>query len=147
MLLPRDRSASSDVSTRVATVACARHPPRMVWAFLDRWGGLLVLQGIAKGDPNETMNAIDDAFGEARASILDVHFFSGVHVSFSFEVLGTDVSTLRTAIERAGIVLDETSLGALAEAATLDRSLNGTLAVTFAHGDPNVRHEIPKVPG
>jgi hypothetical protein len=135
------------VSTRVATLARARHPSGMVWAFLDRWGGLLVLQGIAKGDPNETMNAIDDAFGEARASILDVHFFSGVHVSFSFEVHGSDVSTLGEALGRAGVALDETSLGALGEAKELDRAITGTLAVTFAHGDPNVRHEIPKVPG
>jgi hypothetical protein len=46
-----------------------------MWAFLERWGGRLVLKRIAKGDPNETINAVDDAFGEARASILDVRFF------------------------------------------------------------------------
>ena len=119
----------------------------MVSALLDRWGGLLVLQGIAKGEPNETMNAIDDAFGEARASILDVHFFSGVHVSFAFEVHGSDVATLGDALARARVVLDEDSLGALQEAKELDRAIQGTLAVTFAQGDPNVRHEIPKVPG
>lgn len=119
----------------------------MVWAFLERWNGLLVLQGIAKGDPNDTVNAVDDAFGEARASILDVHFFSGVLVSFSFEVEGSAVETLGAALGRAGLVLDEDSLGAMREASKLDRAVTGTLAVTLAHGDPDIRHEVPKVPG
>jgi len=70
-----------------------------------------------------------------------------VHVSFAFEVHGPDVATLGESLARAGIALDEASLGALGEAKALDRAVNGTLAVTFARGDPNVRHEIPKVPG
>ncbi len=119
----------------------------MVWAFLERWNGLLVLQGIAKGDPNDTINAVDDAFGEARASILDVHFFSGVLVSFSFEVEGSHVETLAGALVRAGVTLDDDSLGAMREASTLDRAISGTLAITLAHGDPDLRHEVPKVPG
>lgn len=123
------------------------HAPTMVWAFLERWGGLLVLQGVAKGDPNETINAVDDAFGEAHASILDVHFFSGVHVSFSFEVDASDVATLAAGLARAGVLLDEDSLGAIGEASKLDRAVTGTLAITLVHGDPDLRHEIPKVPG
>jgi len=119
----------------------------MVWAFLERWGGLLVLQGIAKGDPNETINAVDDAFGEARASILDVHFFSGVQVSFAFEVGASEVEKLAAGLARAGVALDEQSLGAIGEASKLDRAVNGTLSITLVHGDPDLRHEIPKVPG
>ena len=114
---------------------------------LERSGGLLVLQGIAKGEPNETLNAIDDGFGRARASILDVHFFSGLHVSFSFEIHGADVATLADALAGAAVVLDEASLAALAEARALDHALPGTLAVTFAHGDPDVRRDVPSVPG
>ncbi len=119
----------------------------MVWAFLERWGGLLVLQGVAKGDPNETINAVDDAFGEARASILDVHFFSGVQVTFHFEVDASGVEALAAGLARAGVVLDEGSLGAIGEASKLERVVSGTLAITLAHGDPDLRHEIPKVPG
>jgi hypothetical protein len=44
-------------------------------------------------------------------------------------------------------VLDEASLAALAEARALDHALPGTLAVTFAHGDPDVRRDVPSVPG
>ena len=119
----------------------------MVWAFLERWRGVLALTGIAKGDPNETINAVDDAFSAAHASILDVHFFSGVHVSFVFEVHGSDVQALASALARAGVELMGESEAAVAEASRLDRAVSGTLAITLAHGDPNVKHEIPKVPG
>jgi hypothetical protein len=119
----------------------------MVWAFLERWRGSLVLVGIAKGDPNETINAVDDAFSEAHASILDVHFFSGVHVSFVFEVHGSDVAALASALARAGVELAFDSHEAIAEASRLDHAVSGTLAITLSHGDPNVKHEIPKVPG
>lgn len=118
-----------------------------MWAFLDRWGGLLVLSGISKRDPGETLVGVDDAFGEARASITDVHFFSGVHVSFKFEIAPGDLPTLATGLARAGVELDETSLGGLAEATKLEREVQGTLAITLAHGDPDLRQEIPKVPG
>lgn len=119
----------------------------MVWAFLDRWAGLLVLTGISKGDPGETLVAVDDAFGEARVSITDVHFFSGVHVSFKFVVAPGDVPALAAGLANAGVELDEASHAGLAEAAQLDREVEGTLALTLAHGDPDQRHEIPKVPG
>ncbi|MBX7196273.1 MAG: hypothetical protein K1X94_29725 [Sandaracinaceae bacterium] len=118
-----------------------------MWAFLERWGGRLVLQGIAKGDPNETINAVDDAFGEARASILDVHFFSGVQVTFHFEVHTSSLETLAGGLARAGVVLDREGLEAMHEGASLDRTLYGSLAITLVHGDPDLRHEVPKVPG
>ena len=119
----------------------------MVWAFLERWAGRLTLQGVAKGEPGEAMNAIDDALGEARAAILDVHFFSGVQVAIHFEVEPSSVLLLEEALTRAGVVLDASCHEAIAAAAAFDRVIPGSLAVTFAHGDPDLRQEIPKVPG
>lgn len=139
--------ASRRVRTRHRPRASTTHRLAVVWAFLERWAGRLTLQGVAKGDPRETMNAIDDAFGEARAAILDVHFFSGVHIAIHFEVDPSSVLALEGALARAGVVLDPSCHAAIVAAASSEHVIPGSLAVTFAHGDPDVRHEIPKVPG
>ena len=106
-----------------------------------------MLVGIATGEPHEAMNAIDDGLSLARASILDVHLFSGVHVSFVFELHGSDAAVLGEALSRAHVALDDASLERLREADGLDRTFTGSLAVTFAHGDPDLRREVPDVPG
>lgn len=66
-----------------------------------------------------------------------------MHVTFHFEVHTSSLETLATGLARAGVVLDREGLEAMREGASLD----GTLAITLVHGDPDLRQEVPKVPG
>jgi hypothetical protein len=101
-----------------------------------------------RGDRVAATARVRDVFGEAGAWITDVHFFSGVQTAFAFEVAADHLAALEAALNRAGVSLDETSrerLAAAVEGATGE--VEGTLAVTFAEGDPDLRHEVPAVPG
>ena len=115
--------------------------------MLDRSGGMLRLHGLVKGDPDAAMVAVDDAFGAAGVSITDVHFFSGVQVTLHFEGPPEHVAPLVAGLAEAGVELDRGSLDAAAEASSLDRPVAGTLVVVLLRGDPDLRREVPAVPG
>ena len=118
-----------------------------MWAFLDHAQTALRLEAVAKGDADATTARVDDAFSEATASIVGVHFFAGVVTVLSFEVDAERVGALRAALMRAGLELDARSQGLLDRAAAGDGLIEGTLAITFSHGDADRRHEVPAVPG
>ena|GEM_PF-2951160 len=115
--------------------------------MLERSGGLLLLRGLVRGEPNAAMVAIDDAFGAVRVSITDVRFFSGLQVTLSFEGPSEAVEPLLAGLTNAGVELDEPSRRGAEEASQLERPVAGMLVVVFLQGDPNLRHEVPAVPG
>jgi len=120
----------------------------MHWAFQDRWDKILRLQAIARGDRNAATFLVSEAFNEAGASIVDVHFFSGVRTVLTFEVAPDRVRALEEALVRAGLELDAPSAAVVASAANAhDVELEGTLSITFAEGDPDLKREVPAVPG
>jgi len=121
----------------------------MRWAFLDRWESVLRIEGIARGDRNVATSRVSSAFSDAGASILDVHFFSGVRTVLGFEVTPDRVPALREALLAAGLELGDPSLRAMnaAERAEGDGEIAGTLAITFPDGDADLAREVPEVPG
>jgi hypothetical protein len=120
----------------------------MTWAFLERDRRTLRLVGYARHDPHATLALVDDALADATAAILDVHFFSGVHTALSFEIARAHLPELAARLAHAGVELDEASLAALDDATVRgDELVDGTLAITLAHGDPDERHVVPAVPG
>lgn len=124
----------------------------MHWELLERGKSYLRLVAIAAGDRDAVTARVRDAFSESGAWITDVHFFSGVQTMFSFEAASDALWPLAQALARAGLRLDEASRTALDEATErasgpAPGDLEGTLAVIFAHGDPDMKHEVPAVPG
>lgn len=115
----------------------------------------LRLAAIAGGARSAATDRVNDAFSEAGVWITDVHFFSGLQTVFCFEASPARLPSLQGALQRAGISLDEASLAALAAASQGELAaaspeadeVPGTLAVTFVQGDPDLRHEVPSVPG
>jgi hypothetical protein len=118
-----------------------------VWAFLHQTQTGLRLEAVAKGDADATTARVSDAFGEASAFIVGVHFFGGVVTVLSFEVAPENVVALRRALSRAGLEWDARSTALLDGAARGHGVVEGTLAITFSHGDADRRHEVPAVPG
>jgi len=108
------------------------------------------VKGITHGGRDEMTMRIRDAFSDAGAWITDVHFFSGVCTVFTFEVAAADVRALVAALDATGLALDDAGRVALdgaAGGAGGAGDVAGTLAVTFAAGDPDLTHEVPSVPG
>lgn len=120
---------------------------RGVSSVLERSGGLLLLRGLVRGEPNAAMVAIDDVFGAVRVSITDVRFFSGLQATLSFEGPSEAMQPLLAGLTSAGVELDEPSRLGAEEASQLERPVAGMLVVVFLQGDPNLRHDVPAVPG
>lgn len=117
-------------------------------SILDRWGGRLALIGHARGAPHVVVGAVDDALSRARATITDVRFFSGIQVTLHFEVARADVRALAAALTEAGVRLEADSTAGLSEAeGAAAAELSGTLALTLVDGDPDLKLEVPSVPG
>lgn len=110
-------------------------------------GRFLQLRAIARGSREAATARVRDAFQDAGAFITDVHFFSGVQTVLQFEVDAERVAALHRALEGAGVELDASGAAALERARFATGELQGTIAVTFADGDPDLTHEIPSVPG
>lgn len=122
----------------------------MVWEFLHRWEKQLRLRGIAFGGRDAATARVRDAFSEAGAWITDVHMFAGVQTVLGFSVLPERLRALEEALTGGGLVLDAESRAAFARAASAplpSEELEGTLAVVFAQGDSDLKHEVPAVPG
>jgi hypothetical protein len=111
-------------------------------------GGVLRLSAVTRGERSEATARVSDAIGEAGAWITDVHFFSGIQTTFAFEITADRLAALEAALLRAKVSLDRLSRERLAGAAAdTPEEVQGTLAVTFAEGDPDLKHEVPTVPG
>ncbi|MCA9608262.1 MAG: hypothetical protein KC619_21785 [Myxococcales bacterium] len=120
----------------------------MHWAFLERWRGHLRLTALTRGDRVEATARVRDAFIEAGAFITDAHLFGGMQTTLGFEVEAHHLADLERALADAGVRLDADSVAQLHEAAAHARGeLEGTLALVFVRGDPDIRHEVPSVPG
>lgn len=119
----------------------------MRWAFLDRWETILRLEAVARGDRVVATARTSAAFDEVGASIVDVKFFSGVRTVLNFEVEPASISALMAALEGAGLELNDVSRARAEAAARADGEIVGTLAITFAEGDPDLVREVPAVPG
>jgi hypothetical protein len=86
----------------------------------------------------------------AGAWITDFRQFSNVSVCIGFEIDGQFVSTIESSLEKAGIAISRSSLAELRQSATTARAstiVNGTVQITFFHSEPDLKTEIPAVPG
>lgn len=120
----------------------------MRWKFQDQWDKVVRLQGVARGDRHALTARISAAMSDASAVIVDVHLFSGVLTVLAFELAPEDAKGLADALHGAGLDLDEASRRVLTEVArSREERVEGTLAITFADGDPDLRREVPAVPG
>jgi len=110
---------------------------------------MLRLAAVAEGDRSAATARVRDAFSAADAWITDVHFFfSGVQIVFVFETASDRIEPLRAALADGAITLNDASLAALEGARTsAGGEVTGTLAVTFADGELDLEHEVPRVPG
>lgn len=120
----------------------------MRWKFQDHWDKVVRLAGVARGDRHAATARISEAMSEASATIVDVHLFSGVLTVLGFELPPESARGLENALVGAGLELDEASRRALTEVATSrEERVEGTLAITFPDGDPDLRRDVPAVPG
>jgi hypothetical protein len=101
---------------------------------------------IFRGIPYSVTRRVSQAMDDAGAHGVDVQLFSGVLMVLSFELAAGRAPALLAALDGAGVRLDAAGRAAVEGLPAKDDTV-GTLAVTFAEGDPDLRRVTPAVPG
>ena len=105
---------------------------------------------------HEMISRVREAILEGGGYILDFHMFSNAAICINFEVAAGDVGKFYTSLAATGLRLDQESHELLAgcsqESAGLGEAakaadVSGTLNITFIHDEPDLRIEVPPIPG
>jgi hypothetical protein len=114
----------------------------------------LRVNGFTRADRNQTIAALRDAIAEGGGWITDFKYFSNLSICINFEISPRHVGRLRRSLEATAVRLTEESVRALAALADAppsrdeeDAEIIGTLQVTFIHNEPDLRIEVPPIPG
>jgi len=90
------------------------------------------------------------------AWVVDVKLFSNMSACFNFEVPRSHTAQLRGALAATGLHLSkesDESFASLLEHCESDAGgwqepdIAGTLQITFIHNEPDLRIEVPQIPG
>jgi len=109
---------------------------------------VLRFSAVARGDWYEAVGRVRAAIAEC-GFVLGERPFSGVLVSFEFELEASLAGRFGASLFDRGVRLDDASAQALANAiaACAGDALLGMLSVSFPGGDPDKHLPIPAVPG
>ncbi len=111
----------------------------------------LRINAVTREDRNEMISRVKEAMTGSGAWIVDVKQFSNVSVCFNFEIPGHKASRLRAALVDVGLRLapeNDDSVSSIRDQAESDHAdLAGTLQITFIHNEPDLRIEVPAIPG
>ncbi len=117
---------------------------------------ILRLDGITRADRHDMIARVSRAFAESGASILDFKMFSNVSLSIIFELPARRVGEFSAALAATGLRLSAGSRELLAArqglyggagGAARHTELSGSLQITFIHREPDLRIEVPPIPG
>ena len=117
----------------------------------------LRINAMTRADRHRTITALRDAVNTSGGWITDFKFFSNYSVCINFEIDAAKVRALHSALKALDIRLTEESVAAL-DAFSGDETKTGgntpeesevvgTLQVSFIHNEPDLRIEVPPIPG
>lgn len=97
---------------------------------------------------------VREALLKSGGDILDVHFFSNISLCLNFELPQRRIRQLQSSLEEINLKLSAETLDSLASYQTPENddggalsSVPGTLQITFIHNEPDLRLEVPAIPG
>ena len=109
------------------------------------------LQGLTRVDRLTAMTRLEEAIGQANGWLLDFHLFSNLAAAFHLEVPPHRLPQLLAALEEAGFSIDvPEAAGDSSDSPPAGQEAGEvavTLQITFLHDEPDLRREIPPIPG
>ena len=115
----------------------------------------IYINGSTRLDRQQAITLIKDAIQESGGWLLDFTMFSNISICFNLEVgrrnlgrlfellVGTGVRLSRESEEHYAAWRARVEDGVQAE----EDDLAGTIQVTFIHDEPDLRREVPAIPG
>lgn len=110
----------------------------------------LRLDGFTRVDRIQMTACVSEAINQSGAWITDFHLYSNMLICINFEVSIANLGKLAASLQETGLHLSQESLEQLMptkESILEQKDLVGTLQITFIHNEPDLRREVPAVPG
>ena len=108
-----------------------------------------------KAHRHEVISGVKDAFLRSGGFITDFHMFSNASLCVNFELPLHSVSQFRLLLseiemqlsEESKVMLESYATGANPGAELKEAEVVGTLQISFFHDEPDLRIEVPAIPG
>ncbi len=113
---------------------------------------LIRLTGFTRQERNLMISSLDEALGIAGGWVMDYKMFSNKTLVIVFELTRSSLAAFYSDLKRLGLKFSresETVIQGLIDISP-EQSLSmvmGTLQINFIHNDPDLRIEVPAVPG
>jgi hypothetical protein len=111
----------------------------------------LRINAVTREERTEMISQVKEAMTASGAWVLDVRQFSNVSVCFSFEMPGRKAARLRDELVAIGLHLmedgDDSPASVRDQSGSDSADVTGTLQITFIHNEPDLRIEVPAIPG
>ncbi len=109
---------------------------------------LLQLQGTTRAERHAVTSQASDAVITCRGYILDYRQFSNMAVCFTIEIPPARLADLRSRLAALEVDLQPPTAEeqAVAESPSTE-DVPASLRITFIHNEPDLRIEIPAIPG
>jgi hypothetical protein len=117
---------------------------------------LLRLNAVTRRDRHEMISLAKEAILQAGGDLFDFHMFSNLSICLNFEIAAGKIGGLSAALSATGLRLTDGSKERLADcyrraeqlpAERAASEVTGTLEITFIHNEPDLRIEVPPIPG
>jgi len=115
----------------------------------------LFIQAVTRRPRIEMTALAERAVTDSGGWILDHHLFSNIAISLTFEIATASLARLLDELCATGLELTSDShrhIAALADGSrgtgvTDDGGITGYLQITFVHDEPDLRRDVPAIPG
>ncbi|MGI9417941.1 MAG: hypothetical protein ACR2RA_08905 [Geminicoccaceae bacterium] len=113
--------------------------------------GFLMISGVTRADRHQVTAGVNDAISAAGGWVINHTLFSNIAITIQFSLPSPRLDEFRERLVTANVKLDDDSL---AEIRTMAEKhfpkpidVTATLNITFIHNEPDLRREIPAIPG
>lgn len=104
---------------------------------------IIHLSAITKQERSPATTLVMDTIVAQGGWVEDVHLYSNIMTTVNFVMPATRVAAFVAALEGQGLHAE----GAVPENCNDNFEIHGSLQMTFIHNEPDLKRDIPQVPG
>lgn len=109
----------------------------------------LKINASTRTDRNLITSHAKEAILQSGGWVLDFTLFSNISICINFEIASARMDELRAKLNQLDLRLGRQSQQALKNCRDkpVEGDITGTLQITFIHDEPDLRRDIPAIPG
>ena len=110
-----------------------------------------MIVGVARAGRHQVTADVSDAISSTGGWVINHALFSNIAITIQFSLPSQRLAEFQDRVVAAGVRLDADSMGKiqamLRKHAAKPLDITASLNITFKHDEPDLRREIPAVPG